>query len=215
MQIVKNNEPKKIASKNWLSLIGEHKYFIILLFCLILGMLCGAISVNRFNDDNAVLIQEWFNAFLSDRTESGMWPIFFSTFLGCFAYMTVICVSAFGLGGIPICPILLFFRGFGTCMLAGLLYKNCSLQGIAFANLILLPSCVAIDFILVYFCSKGMKLSIEFLSVFRGSVVNAHNFKLSSVVLLRRCGICIMLSAVASLLEAIFTVCFSGYFNLL
>ena len=215
MQIIKTNKPDKALAENWLNFISVNKYFIILLFCLISGMLCGAVMVNRFSGDNAVLVNEWFNSFVSNRTQSGLLTIFFKIFLGCFIYIVIICISAFGLGGIPVCPILLFFRGFGTCMLSGLLYRNYSLQGIAFANLILLPSCVAIDFILVYFCSKGMKLSVNFSLVFRGSVVNAEALRLDSLVLLKRCVICVLLSVIAALFEAIFTVCFSGYFKLM
>ena len=215
MQIIKKSEPQISIVKKCLTLIGCNKHFIIMLLCIVSGMLCGAVSVNCFSGDNAVLVDEWFNSFVSNRIQSGLWPIFLKAFLSCFAYIIAFCISAFGLSGIPICPLLLFFRGFGSCMLAGLLYKNFSLQGIAFANLVLMPSCVAIDFILVYFSSKSIKLSVSFLSVFRGSVVNAEELRISSLGLLKRCCICVLFSAVAALIEAIFTVCFSVYFSLM
>ncbi len=215
MQIVKVKETEKTGIGRWFDVFISNKYFIILLCCLIVGMFFGAICVKHLNTQGSEFVDKWFDSFVKFRLSSGLWQIFFKSFLTGFIYLVVICLSSFGLSGIPVFPLLMLFRGFGTCMLAGLLYKNCSLQGVAFADLILLPSCVALDFVLVYFSSRAMEQSFNFLSVFKGSVQNVQLLKSTSLDLMRRCLMCMLTVVISSFVESVFTVCFSDYFNLM
>lgn len=215
MQIIKVQETEKTDIKRWFDVIGNNKYFLILLCCLIVGMLFGALSVKGTDPESSDILYNWFFSFIESRTNSGLWQVFFKCFLTAFLYLLVLTVSAFGVSGIPIFPAVMLFRGFGTCMLSGLLYRNCSLEGIAFADLILLPSSVALDFVLVYYSSKAMELSVNFLSVFKGLVQNVQLLKSVALSLFRKCLICICTVAVSSFAEAVFAVCFSKYFNLM
>ncbi len=207
-------ERKQSKAKLILETVADNKFYIILVACLLLGMLFGALSVKTFDVGTADFVDGWFKSFLSFRLNSGFWQIFFKCFLSSFIYLVVICIAAFGVGGLPIFPLLMFFRGFGTCMLAGLLYKNCSLQGIAFADLILLPSCLVFDFVYVYLSSKAMALSSNCLSILRGSVQHVPLLKTGGIDLLKKCILCLTVAFLSSLAEAAFSACFSKYFNL-
>ncbi len=215
MQIIKVQETEKHSIRRLFDVIGNNKYFLILLCCLVVGMLFGALSVKGTNPEESDILYNWFRSFIEARTNSGLWQIFFKSFLTAFLYLLVLTVSAFGVSGIPIFPAVMLFRGFGTCMLSGFLYRDCSLEGIAFADLILLPSSVVLDFVLVYYSSKAMELSVNFFSVFKGSVQNVQLLKTVALSLLKKCLICVCTVAVSSFADAVFTVCFSKYFNLM
>ena len=128
-------------------------------------------------------------------------------------YMTVIGLSAFGVSGMAVLPCLMFFRGFGTCMLAGFLYRNYSLQGIAFADLIILPSCLVADFLLLYASGKAMELSKRFFDCLRDVSARGVILKPQCVDLLKKILRCTLIFVVVSLAESAFTVCFIKYFN--
>lgn len=211
MQVVVAKSPEKL--NRYISAVKSNKFFIFLLSVLIAGMLSGALAVKGMGDTVDALLNAWFRSFLSFRLSAGFWKIFFNCFLTGFIYMTVIGLSAFGVSGMAVLPCLMFFRGFGTCMLAGFLYRNYSLQGIAFADLIILPSCLVADFLLLYASGKAMELSKRFFDCLRDVSARGVILKPQCVDLLKKILHCTLIFVVVSLAEAAFTVCFIKYFN--
>ena len=192
---------------------SKYKFFLSLLLFLILGMLFGSLAAKGINETFDTVIADWFDSFLNHRKSSGFTNLFFSLFLSSFMFLIISGLSSFGVGGIIVLPILILTKGFGTCLISGILYRDFSLSGIAFADLILLPFCVANDFLAVYISGKGMELSSHFLNSLK--VVSARGTTLKPLVLvfLRKILLCILASAVISLTEAMFTTCFIKYFN--
>ncbi len=208
-----------IADKNTFKLglhienIGKYKFFLSLLLFLIIGMLFGALAAKGINKTFDATINEWFNSFFEFRRTSGFTNLFFSLFLSSFVFLVVISLSSFGISGVIILPILMLTKGFGTCLISGILYRDFSLSGIAFADLILLPFCVANDFIGVYISGKGMELSSHFLSSLKDISARGTILKPEAIVFLKKLLLCMLSSAVISLAEATFTICLMRYFN--
>ena len=160
MQIVAVKNTKKF--EKYLNAVLEHKFYFVLLLFLIFGMFIGALSVRLLNGEYNLFIKQWFASFIEFRTTFGFWKILFNSFLTSLVYLIIVSISGFGVGGMIILPLLIFFKGFGACLLSGILYRDYSLQGIAFADLILLPSALAAILVLLYLCESAMNVSKRF-----------------------------------------------------
>lgn len=211
MQVVVAKSPEKIT--RFVEVIKSHKFFLFLLLSLLIGILSGALAVKGLGEPFDKLLDDWFRSFIAFRSSAGFWRIFFNCFLTGFIFVTIISLSAFGVSGVIIMPLLIFFRGFGTCILAGILYRNYSLQGIAFADLILLPPCIAADFILLYLSSESMELSKLFCDCLRDVSARGIVLRPNCIVFLKKILWCVISFILASLAEAAFTACFIKYFN--
>ncbi len=192
--------------------LKDNKFYIICVIFLILGMLFGALSVRYMGSNYISVIEKWFSVYISFRTQKGFVEIFFRVFLSSTLYIAVISVLAFGVGGVVLLPIVMLFRGFGTCAISGILYRNFSLQGIAFSNLILLPFCIAVDFLLLYICSEALKLSWRFIDVLRDVSSRGIAIRPNCVLLLKKCLFCLLAVVVVSVIESVFSVSFVKFF---
>lgn len=211
MQIIADKNTFKFGLH--LENFSKYKFFLCLLIFLILGMLFGALTAKGINEAFDTVIEDWFNSFLKFRKSSGFTNLFFNLFLSSFIFLLLTGLSSLGISGIIILPILMLIKGFGTCLISGILYRDFSLSGIAFADLILLPFCVANNFIAVYVSGKGMELSSQFLNSLKDVSARGTTLKPKLLNFLRKVLLCMLSSAVISLAEAIFTTCFIKYFN--
>lgn len=202
-----------LKDNKYINSLRESKFFIICLAVLLLGMFTGAVSVNLLSDSSSGIIESLFKAFLDFRTDSSFLRIFLSAFVSGMIYVFVICLSSFGVCGFPIIPFLLFVRGVGSCAVAGVLYRDYSLQGIAFANLILLPSALITDFILLYLSNEGFKLSSKFYGIIKDVSARGIEIRPECIRMLRVTLISILCISAASLIEAAFSVSFIKFFN--
>lgn len=193
--------------------IGKHKYFLILLCFLVVGMLFGSLSARGVGGIFQTVIDKWFDSFISYKKTAGFIDVFFKSFLTGITYLILIAVFSFGISGTAVLPLIQFLRGFGTCILGGILYKNYSLSGIAFADLILLPSCIATDFVLLFSSEKGMELSVLFCKSLKDVSVRGVVIKPEAIFFLKRVLLCMLAYIGISLAEATFTTCFIKYFN--
>ncbi len=211
MQIIADREALKF--KFGFERFKEFKYFFILLGIMLLGMLFGVMSAKGINPAVDTVIENWFKSFLNFRQTSGFGNLFFNLFLSSFLYFFLISFSSFGISGLIAVPIIICLRGFGVSLIAGILYRNYSLVGIAFADLIILPFCIANCILMLYLSSQGMELSVLFCNSIRDVSAKGIVIKPKILMLLKKILLCILCSAVISLAEATFTSCFIKYFN--
>lgn len=211
MQVVISNPGEKL--NGYFETIKSQKYFLILLFFLISGMLCGAVSVKFLPQDTEKFLINWFKSFVSAKESSGFLGNFFSSFIKGMLCFTVILVASFGVGGLAVIPLVQLVRGIGVCALAGLLYRAYSLEGIAFADLILLPSAVIIDFSLLLCSAKGLELSKKFFDCIKDVSNAGLSLRPMCLSFLKSSVKCVLLYMLASVLEAAFAACFIRYFK--
>ena len=101
---------------------------------MLIGMLCGSLSVLALQEPYSQFTEKWFDSFLNERTESSFFELFFDSFLSSSLFIALTIISSIGISGIPMLPLAVFLRGFCTSAVFGLLYRDHSLQGIAFAD---------------------------------------------------------------------------------
>lgn len=191
----------------------ENKFFFLCLTLIVAGMLAGSLAVNLLSGEYLIFIKDWFLSFFKFRSTAGFSRVFFNIFLSGTVYFVLVLLSSLGLTGVITLPIVVFFRGFGTCLLAGFLYREYSLTGIAFADLILLPGVLATDFLLIYICAEAVSVSFSFLDILKD--VSSRGIMVRPLMLkfLRKFLIVMLLFCIFSLIEALFSVNFTHYFS--
>ena len=191
----------------------ENKFFFLCLTLIVAGMLAGSLAVNLLSGEYLIFIKDWFLSFFKFRSTAGFSRVFFNIFLSGTVYFVLVLLSSLGLTGVITLPVIVFFRGFGTCLLAGFLYREYSLTGIAFADLILLPGVLATDFLLIYICAEAVSVSFSFLDILKD--VSSRGIMVRPLMLkfLRKFLIVMLLFCIFSLIEALFSVNFTHYFS--
>lgn len=191
----------------------ENKFFFLCLTLIVAGMLAGSLAVNLLSGEYLNFIKDWFLSFFKFRSTAGFSRVFFNIFLSGTVYFVLVLLSSLGLTGVITLPLVVFFRGFGTCLLAGFLYREYSLTGIAFADLILLPGVLATDFLLIYICAEAVSVSFSFLDILKD--VSSRGIMVRPLMLkfLRKFLIVMLLFCIFSLIEALFSVNFTHYFS--
>lgn len=191
----------------------ENKFFFLCLTLIVAGMLAGSLAVNLLSGEYLNFIKDWFLSFFKFRSTAGFSRVFFNIFLSGTVYFVLVLLSSLGLTGVITLPVVVFFRGFGTCLLAGFLYREYSLTGIAFADLILLPGVLATDFLLIYICAEAVSVSFSFLDILKD--VSSRGIMVRPLMLkfLRKFLIVMLLFCIFSLIEALFSVNFTHYFS--
>ena len=191
----------------------ENKFFFLCLTLIVAGMLAGSLAVNLLSGEYLNFIKDWFLSFFKFRSTAGFSRVFFNIFLSGTVYFVLVLLSSLGLTGVITLPLVVFFRGFGTCLLAGFLYREYSLTGIAFADLILLPGVLATDFLLIYICAEAVSVSFSFLDILKD--VSSRGIMVRPLMLkcLRKFLMVMLLFCIFSLIEALFSVNFTHYFS--
>ena len=191
----------------------QSKFLVSSTVILVLGMLSGSLCIQFLSDGMMSFVNDCFKQFLLYRSTSKFYAIFLSSFCYGLIYITLIAISSFGISGFAVTPFLLFVRGFSTCAISGLLYRNYSLQGIAFSNLILLPSNIVVHFIIIYISSEGLKLTAKFYDVLKDVSFKGIELRPSCIKLLRALLLSVLTLTAACVMEAVFSAGFIKYFK--
>lgn len=197
----------------YLGKLKDSKFVLISSLVLILGMLSGSFIIHILGDEQSDVFKTIFSVFIKHKVDSSFIRIFLTSLVSGIIYLLLICLSSFGVSGFPIIPVVLFIKGLLTCLLSGFLYRNYSLQGIAFSNLILLPSDLLVNFILINLSSEGLKLCSKFYSIIKDVSARGIEIRPDFIKLLRIVIYSVILISIAALVEACFSVCFIKYFN--
>lgn len=215
MQVISLNTKTESRTnfERLLKALRNNAVLIILASALILGKLCGCLSIKHMDDSFGNYVNAWFSSSFAFKSSSGFWSLLLSGFLKSFAFIFVISISAFGISGVAIIPASLFLRGLGTGAISGMLYRDFSLQGIAYSNLMLLPSSFAFDLVLIALGCKALKLSNLFTSIYRISDFEIGSLKVCSISYFKSLLIFVFVTFFIASGESLFSIGFSEYFN--
>lgn len=205
-------EERKKINVN-LQIFSDNKFFLIAVLILLFGKLIGSVLISKVDKETLAVFEGIVSNFIRTRVDAGFIKLFFKCFLSCICYCLIILFSSFGVVGIPTVPIVLLFRGVGSAVISGILYRNHSLYGIAYSNLILLPPGLIADFTLAFLASKCFELSLKFASLLKDASVNGSTLRPKCVQCFRSGLISMIALTVASLVEAALTVCFIRFFH--
>lgn len=196
-----------------LQIFSDNKFFLISVLVLLLGKLIGSVLISKIDKETLAIFEGVVNNYINTRVDAGFIKLFFKCFLSSVCYCLLILFSSFGVVGIPTVPIVLLFKGISSAVVSGILYRNHSLYGIAYSNLILLPPGLIADFTLVFLASKCFELSLKFASLLKDATVNGSTLRPKCVQCFRSGLISVIALTVASLVEAALTVCFIKFFH--
>lgn len=198
---------------NFLLPIRENRFFVISVIFLVIGMFCGAILVGNLNDTYIELLKKMVVSFVDFRQSAGLVNIFFNVFFTLLFSIIIVLALAFSVSGLTFIPIFVFLRGFGTCVIASVFYREFSLHGIAFANLILLPSCLAFDFLILHYTSEAMNLSSKFFNLVRDCSSRGIEIRPHCISFLQKTIKCLMIGIIITFVESFFNLGFIKFFE--
>ena len=204
---------KSSKFKVFFEFLKNNRNLLILVAVLIFGKLVGALSVKYLHEAYKEYVNDWFISLFQFRSTTDFWTLFLSNSLKSVAYIFIILFLSLGVSGVVIIPSVIFFRGLGSCALSGLLYREYSLQGIAYSNLILLPSSFALDIVLIMLACYSFDLSLKFTKIIKQNDLNQNDFKIDFIKTLRKGMGCLLSAIVISLADALFSIGFTQFFN--
>lgn len=203
----------KITISDFLAPVRENKLFVFSSLIILFGIFSSCIFVSHISNPFYDFIKKYILSFVEFRSSSGFFTVFFTSFLNYLTFIIFITVAGFGAGGLFVMPLLIFIRGFATGIVSGMLYREYSLVGIAFADLILLPVVLAFNFIVIYFSAKAMRLSLNFCSLIRDRSSRGIEIRQNCIALLNSCIKCMVVAIVISIVESLLSVGFIGFFD--
>lgn len=139
--------------------ISRNNVVIIMLFFYIVGIAVGVFWV-RSNSTVVNIASDLFSKYISQRSDRALYQIFFSSFLSVLPFAVIIFLCGTSFVGIALTPLAICYRGFYYGILAGYLYYQYSLKGIAFNSLLLIPCTVISVFGLIFFGKSAFGFSL-------------------------------------------------------
>lgn len=209
MQIEMNScKPKN----TFLFFIYDNRNFLISLLFLLSGIFIGALTFGNDTVYSGVFKEEAFLSYFVIRRGFSFFTLFFYSFISAVIYVSAIFIAAFGISGIPIIPLILFFRGFGTCTVACVLYNSYLLKGVAYFCLVLLLPMLLLDFVLILYSAYAFEVSGCFLSLLRDISSRGIKVRPYAVIFLKKTAFCLLYVFCIALLEALLSECLSAFF---
>lgn len=136
-----------------------NSYVIILTSVCISGISLGIFGT-KFGEKFLNIFENYTEYFLCSRTKNEFLPIFFDSLLLNFCFLLLIFIFGTSVTGITLAPILIFIRSLFFGAVAGIVYSEYSLKGIALNALILIPPTLIAVVVLIASAREAMKFSL-------------------------------------------------------
>lgn len=140
----------------YLKRYGMRTLFLILLLC---GLAGGSVYAQNADTQMLNSLDFLFTTNLDARLSQNA----VGTFCACFASDFIFLITIYLLGlapwGIPLMPLVILFKGFGTGLTAGYLFISNSLSGLGFYLLVLLPGTFLFCIALVLLSTSAFQFS--------------------------------------------------------
>lgn len=188
-----------------------------LLLWSMLASLFAGVATGAFHGRNAdaEMLQSLDLLFLTDfragRTQT-LHGAFAASFASAFIFMLMIFLSGMSLWGVVSAAVVPFIKGYGYGLSVGFLYSAYGLSGIGYNALVILPGAMLCSVVIASAARQAILCSAKILTLFRKTAVSddprvfMRHYLLAMLWLL-------LLAAVSSLIDMIFTAAFSQLFN--
>lgn len=187
---------------------------VFMVFCLILfgGVLCGALS-GRYAD--AAVMKRLDVIFLTNfdqRCSRGLLSSFAASFGSAVIFLFVIILLGLSLWGGFFAVLIPFFKGYGYGLTSGFLYSEYGVKGIFYNILIILPGMFISSAVIAAASLYSFRNSLKTVQCFRRQIVSDDPRAQIKTYLLKMLWLLFM-SAAASLVDMICSLCFSWIFH--
>lgn len=204
----KLGQKKKIT----LQTIEKNYNIIVLTSLLAFGIIIGSMIISRNSSDLSSSISTLYDNFITSIKEKRFISTFFDTFSTSMVYVFLFFITGTNALGIPFIYFLTCIKGIGNGIISGYLYITFGLQGVGFSTLVLFPYALSSGIIIIMMGNSSLKMSK---SIFSG--LNTKFSNRYEITIKKYCINFLIYTAffiVASLIDAIFKVSFSGVFNI-
>ena len=211
MNIISSSQIKW-KNKNMLQIIEKNYNTIILTIIIGFGIIIGSIMISRTSTEFNNSINNLYDNFAASIREKSLISIFFDTFFTSMVYVFLFFIMGTNALGIPFIYFLTCTKGIGNGIISGYLYTTFGLQGVGFSTLVLFPYALFSGIIVILMGNSSLKMSKSIFSGLNGKFPNY-----SEITIKKYCVNFLIYTAfflIASIIDAIFKVSFSGVFNI-
>lgn len=198
----------KLKHKN----IKKNIIFIIFFFIFFVGIIIGAVSESKADDELLKKLDFVFLTNFNAKCSQNIFSIFISSFASVFIFLIVIFLLGLSVWGGIIVAIIPFFKGYGYGLSVGWLYYTHGFYGIIYNILIILPGAFICSAVIIAASQEAFKNSLKFMSYLLRSDSSAELHTYTNRFLASMLW-CLALGAVSSLTDMFFSICFSWIFN--
>lgn len=191
--------------------LKQHYLTIVFAAFFIFGIAFGSAAVGK-NEIINTLSADNFLVYLKVRINQPVYKIFLQAMLNALIVPLCIFLGGTSLVGVALCPAIVLLNGYTYGALAGYLYSEFSLKGIAFNALMLIPSTL-IGAVTVIVCGKlafNFSLILVKSSIPKGQSVNLYN---AFQYYCKRFCVALLLIALSAAVDAIMSVAFINFFT--
>lgn len=136
--------------------------YVIIILLFIGGTICGSIAVNMMSDVQIQAILNFINGFFANikniNVDSA--TIFYISISNNLKTAVILCILGLTIIGLPLIPVLIFFRGFVLGYTVGFFIGSMGIKGILFSLLSILPQNVLIIPSIISIGVAAMTLSL-------------------------------------------------------
>lgn len=211
MNIISSSQIKW-KNKNVLKSI-EKNYNIIILTALVgFGIIIGSILISKTSLEFNNSIDNLYENFIASIREKSFISTLFDTFFTSMVYIFLFFIMGTNALGVPFIYFLACIKGIGNGIVSGYLYMTFGLQGVGFSTLVLFPYALFSGIVVILMGNSSLKMSKIIFSGLSGKYSNS-----SEITIKKYCINFLIYTAfflVASTIDAIFKVSFSGAFNI-
>lgn len=204
--------PIKISSNRWSRYIKSQWQMLLTNIFFISGLVSGTVTAVGYIESGNEAIGVIISGFITSRSTPGFGQVFLSSIMSSLPFL----IASFFLGlcaiGTPIIPLLSAARGVGLGVSLGYFYTSYGLNGIIYCLLMIIPGAVISCTALLLSCKESMIYSG---SLFGTVFLHKKDSDISSGIRLYilRYVVCAAMILLAALIDACFTVVFSGMFK--
>ena len=213
MKMILFSGRRKDKSKtSFISLIKKYKLLTLIALLLLSGMIFGTFCVGFAEENTIESLDFLFASNFKVRSQQSLFEIFSTSLTSSFVFvalMTLLGLSVWGILAIPAVP---FFRGFGLGLTAGFLYSNYGIKGFLYHLIVLLPGVIISSVAILIHARESLVFSARLMSKILPKGNIDRLWERTKLYFLRT-GYVLIILAASSLVDMLFTMLFSGYFN--
>lgn len=190
--------------------IRKNAMFLLLCLFLIIGIILGVICARNGDKSLAEKLDFLFLTDFENKKNMGLFSVFSASFASGFLLLLAIFllgISSWGFFALPAVPL---FKGFGFGISTGYMYAAYGFSGILYNLLVVLPGAFISALILIIISKESFRFSWEIMTSLRGYKSDiSSEFRTYIVKIFWS----LIILAVASVTDMLFSLVFSGLFS--
>lgn len=190
--------------------IRKNTMFLLLCLFLIIGVILGVICARNGDKSLAEKLDFLFLTDFENKRNMGLFSVFSASFASGFLLLLTTFLLGISSWGFFVLPAVPLFKGFGFGISTGYMYAAYGFSGILYNILVVLPGAFISALILIIISKESFRFSWEIMTSLRGYKSDiSSKFRIYIVKIFWS----LIILAVASVVDMLFSLVFSGLFS--